>query len=230
VKNYQWFLIWLISFFVTNAGATTILTQERDWETIVVNEASYKGLASFTKNDSNAMLGASCELDGQRYSHVHFVLPVVEPKVFVSSDSVEFVNVNLKAGHTEFDTALLVGKTYSGKTRLYYPTYQSNGSIIQRLIDAKSLAVTYRDHNNKKITEFFSLMGYTHNVTTNVNACEKLNKELALNELTDSSAIKATEGTSTAELGGSTDTQTLDNKKDEVAIKDKPCPTTLCYF
>lgn len=67
--------------------------------------------------------------------------------------------------------------------RLYYPTYQSNGSIIQRLIEARDLSITYLLANEELMTESFSLMGYTHNVTTNVKLCEELNREINLSEL-----------------------------------------------
>jgi len=160
-----------------------LLTQERDWRTIVINNPDNKGIVSYTSNKKSGLLGASCEFDGQKYNHVHFVTPSYLPLIYKGANGLDYVDIYLKAGATEFSTSLIAGKSASGTIRLYYPTYQSNGSIIQRLIDARELSVTYRLANKEAVTEDFSLMGYTHNVTANVNLCEKLNREITLTVL-----------------------------------------------
>lgn len=160
-----------------------LLTQERDWRTIIINGTEHQGVISYTGNETAGMLGASCESDGQKYNHVHFVTPSYKPLIRKGDDGLNYVDIYLKAGATEFSTSLLAGKSASGTDRLYYPTYQANGSIIQRLIEAKTLSVSYRLANGEPVTESFSLMGYTHNVTANVNLCKDLNRKITLSTM-----------------------------------------------
>lgn len=172
----------LVSFPSLSAtNEPELYTQKLDWNTVIINNSENKGIVSYTSNTKSGSMGASCEFDGQKYNHIHFVMPSYLPQIYKANNGLNYVDIYLKAGRTEFSTSLIAGQSVSGAVRLYYPTYQSNGSIIQRLIEARELELTYRlADSNEVVTESFSLMGYTHNVTTNVNLCEKLNREIIL--------------------------------------------------
>lgn len=159
-----------------------VLLEDQDWKTVFIDNGSGRALVSFT-GSAQTTLGASCEFDGNAYQHIHYIFPRYKPQIYKGANGLDFVDIYLKAGPTEFSTSMLAGKTASGADRLYYPTFSANSSIIQRLIEARDLQVSYKMANGKVHTEKYSLMGYTNNVTQNVEACQQLSDEVTKSNL-----------------------------------------------
>lgn len=56
----------------SQAEQSSVLTQEKDWQTAVINNDQSRAIISYTSNNQSGMMGASCEFNGQQYTHVHF--------------------------------------------------------------------------------------------------------------------------------------------------------------
>ena len=172
----------LLSSNCIAAEDSKLILEDQDWSTVYYKSDLAEGLVSFT-GDGNTYLGASCEFNGSEYHHVHYIYPRYKPQIYRAADGLDYVDIYLKAGPTEFSTSMIAGKTSTGADRLYYPTFSSNSSIIQRLIEARDIYVTYKMANGVAHTEGYSLMGYTRNVTENVRICQELNDQIIKSRL-----------------------------------------------
>ena len=167
----------LLSTSVSAEDDSRIITEKQDWATVAASQDGMIVVFSLTNNKEGGLFGAICEPGVDKYDHKHVFTPAFQPKVKKSPEGFDYVDVYIKAGPTEFDFYLLAGTNHNGAIRLFYPTEYSSNDVIKRFIEARDVSITYEMSNGKKVKETFSLMGYTHNVLTSYEICQKLNSE-----------------------------------------------------
>ncbi len=173
-------LISIVFLFASTSIAeenSRIITEKQDWATIATASDGIPVVFSLTTNNDGALFGAICEPANDKFVHKHVFTPSFQPNVKKSAEGFFYVDVYLKAGQTEFDFYLLADTNTNGAIRLFYPTEYSSQDVIKRFIEARDVSFTYEMSNGKKVKETFSLMGYTHNVVTSYELCQKLNNQ-----------------------------------------------------